>query len=106
MLDMELTSDRIGIRFRLTREQRGLTREKVAARADVSVSTVARLENNDALPSTHTLIRLANVLGVTAGALLDGDAAHSSTETGADVDNPASASLSSISPAASSAAEQ
>ncbi|WP_396645386.1 helix-turn-helix domain-containing protein [Microbacterium sp.] len=69
---MTLTSDRIGLRFRLRREQAGLTREKLAARADVSVSTVARLENNDALPSTATLIRLSSVVGVTAGELIDG----------------------------------
>lgn len=68
---MALTDDRIGLRVRLLREQKGLTREQLALAASVSTSTVARLELQDRLPSTSNTLRIAAALDVEVGHLLD-----------------------------------
>lgn len=56
--------------LRDARERRGLTREQLAVRAEISTSTIARIELNDHLPGAAALARLADVLGVSVHDLL------------------------------------
>jgi transcriptional regulator with XRE-family HTH domain len=62
----------IGSRLRAARRERGLTQEALAARAEVSLTVIADLEQErkkSARPAT--LIKLADATGVTLSALLD-----------------------------------
>jgi transcriptional regulator with XRE-family HTH domain len=51
-----------GIQLRALREQQGLTRDAVSARAGISRSTLSRLESGLSVPTIETLVRLANSL--------------------------------------------
>lgn len=62
---------RPGTQVRDRREQLGLTREKLAYKADVSTSTVARLELADKLPGTGGLIRISRILGLSLDELTE-----------------------------------
>ncbi|MBT2273848.1 helix-turn-helix transcriptional regulator [Rhodococcus enclensis] len=46
-----------------------MTREQLAAKASVSISTIARLELSDQLPGTRNLYSIAAALEVSADAL-------------------------------------
>lgn len=56
---------------RSRREELGLTREQLARTADVSTSTVTRLELNDHLPGPASLLRLARALDVSIERVID-----------------------------------
>lgn len=60
----------LGERLRDARKAAGLTQEKLAQEADVTVSTIARLEHDRTEPSLGTLFALARVLDVSVTALL------------------------------------
>jgi transcriptional regulator with XRE-family HTH domain len=62
-----------GSRVRKRREDLGLTRERTAIDAGVSVSTLARLELSDKLPRTESLIEIARRLDISIDELLDAD---------------------------------
>ncbi|CAL9661407.1 hypothetical protein SUDANB105_07029 [Streptomyces sp. enrichment culture] len=64
----------IGRRVAAERRRRGLSRETTAARARMSPGYLAYLEEQPADPSVATLIRLADALGTTVGALRGGGA--------------------------------
>lgn len=51
-----------GTRVRQRREELGITREQLGHAAGVSVSTIARLELSDKLPTTGNLLKIARVL--------------------------------------------
>lgn len=68
---MELTDGKIGARARRLREDRGLTREQLAARSGVSTSTVARLELGTGLPGTAAILQIASALNVNVAELLE-----------------------------------
>jgi transcriptional regulator with XRE-family HTH domain len=51
-----------GIDLRDLREQQGLTRDAVSARAGISRSTLSRLESGLSVPTIETLLKLANSL--------------------------------------------
>lgn len=55
---------------RAARVKAGLSREKLAVLADVSMSTVVRLERSDQLPNAHALVRIAAGVGIAAADLL------------------------------------
>lgn len=55
---------RLGAAIRSLRQQQGLTLSQLAAKAEVSVSYLSRLENGRSTPSFTLLARLANALGV------------------------------------------
>lgn len=55
---------------RKLRDDQGLSREKLAAKADTSTSTVIRIELRDHQPGVDTLMRIADALGVTISELL------------------------------------
>jgi ribosome-binding protein aMBF1 (putative translation factor) len=61
--------DRIGPQFEIAaeviraRHRAGLSQEELAAKMKTSQSTIARLESGQTLPSTKTLLRLAEATG-------------------------------------------
>lgn len=59
-----------GLKLRQLRHQHGLSQEALADRADVSLTTVARLERHHRSPCrTYTLARLAAALGEPAASI-------------------------------------
>lgn len=64
---MALTPGQI---VRESRESAGLTRFQLAQKVGVSISTIDRLENRDALPKPTALGRIACELGLSVDALL------------------------------------
>ncbi|MFC5175236.1 helix-turn-helix domain-containing protein [Nocardioides taihuensis] len=56
--------DRVGLRLRRVREQRGLTLTDAAARTGISKSTLSRLENGQRKPSLELLLPLAQTYRV------------------------------------------
>ncbi len=67
---MEL-QDRIGIRVRKARTERGLTQEALAALVDRSVDTLSLIERGKILPGLDTLDALCGGLGIKVGDVLD-----------------------------------
>jgi transcriptional regulator with XRE-family HTH domain len=62
----------LSARIKSLRETAGLSQQEVAARGDLSVSLVAKIEQGKkANPRASTLLDLARALGVTPGTLLD-----------------------------------
>lgn len=61
----------LGANIRTIRERQGLSREAVAAQANLGVATVARLEADQHDPRLGTLAAVALVLGVPMADLLD-----------------------------------
>jgi transcriptional regulator with XRE-family HTH domain len=61
----------VGLRVREGRERLQLTRERLAAAADVSVSTVARLELEGRIPNAYPMARLAAAVGLSVDDLLN-----------------------------------
>lgn len=68
----------IGPRFRMAREQRGLTQLELAVCAGVSLPTVRAVESGARLPNLYTAVQLCNTLGVSLTEILR-------RETGKDV---------------------
>lgn len=69
--------------FRKLRTDNYLTRDEVADDLQVSVSTIARLELNDKLPSVRILLKMSTKFGVSVdelanGGLIDGGEAFDS----------------------------
>jgi len=60
----------VGRAIRTLRIQRGLTQRQLAAKADVEVTWLSRLERGHANPSLDTLRRLAQALGVRLSKLI------------------------------------
>ena len=65
----------LGKEIRELRRKRGLTQEKLAELADVSVPYISHLERGTKKPSLAVLIRLAEGLDVTVDRLLSGNQA-------------------------------
>ena len=63
--------DNIGVKVRVLRKERGLTQEKLAEMAEISINYLSKIENNR-IKNVGVLItfRLAKVLGVTSGYLM------------------------------------
>ena len=68
----------VGQNLKELRRRKGLTLREVAEAADVSKGFVSQIERGNANPSIGVLKRIADVLGVTLGALVDGDSAAQS----------------------------
>jgi transcriptional regulator with XRE-family HTH domain len=71
-----------GERLKALREQAGLTQEKLARAADVSLMTVSRLERKGLDPNWSTVVALARALGVSVAVFDNGDAPVPKKETG------------------------
>lgn len=61
------------IRIRRAREEKGYTRERFAEKLDVSVSYLAELERGRTGISVKMLIKVCNVLGLSADYILFGE---------------------------------
>ncbi len=62
---------KLGQRIRAIREERGLTQQAVARSAGIATDMISRLENGHyTSPGLRTLLRVAEGMGVSLGALL------------------------------------
>ena len=63
--------DNIGVKVRALRKERGLTQEKLAEMAEISINYLSKIENNR-IKNVGVLItfRFAKALGVTSGYLM------------------------------------
>ncbi|MFQ5848941.1 MAG: helix-turn-helix domain-containing protein, partial [Candidatus Methylomirabilales bacterium] len=61
----------VGRKIHELREQRGLTLRQLSKRADVSPSTIQKIEKNQISPSLGTVFRIAKGLEITIESLLD-----------------------------------
>lgn len=60
----------LGERIKKERIENNLTQERLAERANLSVSFLGQIERGDRKPSLETVVNIANALGVTADLLL------------------------------------
>ena len=69
--------DNIGVKVRVLRKERGLTQEKLAEMAEISINYLSKIENNR-IKNVGVLItfRLAKALGVTSGYLMGQEDRH------------------------------
>ena len=68
---MDKLAQNIGRNARAARGALGLTQSEIAERVDIATEVYGRLERGTMLPSVPTLVKLANVLQVKPGQLLD-----------------------------------
>ncbi len=67
----------LGARIKALRAEGRVSQRELAEKADLTPSMVSQIESGRLTPSLNTLRRLADVLGVTIGSLLDGQPAGS-----------------------------
>lgn len=60
----------VGQRIRAAREKKNLTQEELAARVEISPTHVSVIERGTKIPRMDTFVAIANVLEVSADALL------------------------------------
>jgi DNA-binding XRE family transcriptional regulator len=72
-ITIEAIRSTISINLRRHRAERGIAQEKLALIAGVDRTMVSKIERELTNPSIETLLKLANVLGVTVSALLAND---------------------------------
>jgi transcriptional regulator with XRE-family HTH domain len=65
------TNKIVGKKIKTLRENRNITMEELAERSNLALEQVERIENNIDIPSLAPLIKIARVLGVRLGTLLD-----------------------------------
>jgi transcriptional regulator with XRE-family HTH domain len=66
-----MSPERFAMRLKQLREARGLTQEKLAKKAGISRAYLARLETGRHDPHLSRLRKLAKVLGVKVGRLVE-----------------------------------
>ena len=76
---MALTPEEVGLRIREARMARGWTHEELARRAGVNWRTVQRWQKGN-LPRLSTLLRLADILGVPEGHLVEPESSFKDLE--------------------------
>ena len=62
----------IGKRIVEYRTQAAMTQDEVAAMSGIDSSNIRAHETGRAMPSVHTLVRIASAVGIEPGRLLDG----------------------------------
>ena len=62
----------IGQRVKTKRKEKDLTQENIAEKLDISVSYISRIERGAVKISLETLVKISDVLNVSATFLLDG----------------------------------
>lgn len=72
-ITLEAIRSTIAINLRRYRAERGIAQERLALIAGVDRTMVSKIERELTNPSIATLLKLANVLGVTVSALLAND---------------------------------
>lgn len=70
-ITIEAIRSTIAINLRRYRADRGIAQERLALIAGVDRTMVSKIERELTNPSIETLLKLANVLGVTVSKLLD-----------------------------------
>jgi len=65
-------SEKVGLRVRDLRDKQSISRAKLAERADMDVSHLARIENGTGNPTLFVLIQLATALDVSLTTLIRG----------------------------------
>lgn len=63
---------RFGEQVRVLRNERNLTQEELASRAEVSVESIRRIERGELSPSLTTVVKLANGLDLRLRTLFSG----------------------------------
>jgi len=76
---MALTPEEVGLRIREARIARGWTHEELARRTGVNWRTVQRWQKGN-LPRLPTLLRLADILGVPEGHLVEPESSFKDLE--------------------------
>lgn len=66
----------LGLRIKMARLNSGLTQEKVAELANISVSHMSNIETANTKVSLHSLIRIANAIGCTLDELVHDNLKH------------------------------
>jgi transcriptional regulator with XRE-family HTH domain len=65
--------DELSERLRKSRKDVLLTIEQMAARMDMTISTISRYESGSHAPSAYALKKWADITGVSGGYLLEGE---------------------------------
>jgi len=65
------TTKFVGEKIKLLREDKSISIEQLAQRSSLTIEQIERIENNIDIPSLAPLIKIARVLGVRLGTLLD-----------------------------------
>ena len=73
-ITIEAVRSTIAKNLRHCRAERGIAQERLALTAGVDRTMVSKIERELTNPSIETLLKLANVLGVSVSALLDDSA--------------------------------
>ncbi len=68
-----MTTKELGQRIAERRKQKGLTQEELAAKANINVRTIQRIEAGEVDPRTYTIQEIARVLDIDPLELLDQD---------------------------------
>ena len=68
---MDPTQRRLVMKIKQLGEQKGLTQERLAEKASLSLGYIARLEIGRHDPSLSTLVKLATALKMTVGELVE-----------------------------------
>ena len=82
---MSLNFKRIGRRIKEVRVFRGISQMELAELADLSVSYISYIETASKKASLTSLVRIANVLGITVDVLLSGNQTKDSAEYKSDL---------------------
>jgi transcriptional regulator with XRE-family HTH domain len=86
----------LGAKIRLARLERGYGVRELARALKCSPSLISQIERDKANPSVNTLYSIANVLGISVDSMF---AAHAEKDIGANVGDPTSPSLTTLSAA-------
>ena len=74
MIEQEMSGNAlIGKRIAKFREERGMTRDELKDKMGVTVQTISRWESGKRLPDVVTFMKLAQVLAVDPGKLMEGE---------------------------------
>jgi len=65
------TTKFVGEKIKILREEKSISVEQLAQRSSLTIEQIERIENNIDIPSLAPLIKIARVLGVRLGTLLD-----------------------------------
>jgi len=68
--------NKIGVKIRQIREDRGMSKEELAESSQSSVELIEELESGALIPSLTPLLKIARAMGVSLGTFLD-DSPHS-----------------------------
>jgi transcriptional regulator with XRE-family HTH domain len=83
---MSLNFNLIGRRIKESRTHKHMSQAELAERVDMSVSYISHIETAKKQASLDSLVRIANVLGVTVDHMLNGNQSNDSTEYRTDLE--------------------